>query len=102
MLSMGSASDCSIQSLLVVDEVHKLRNNNTNTNSNFARQFETSRKISLTGPPIAEWLMELFDIVDWAIRGYGFGTEDHFSTVVPTSSTRSAIERPTEIWISQS
>lgn len=62
--------------LLIVDEVHELRN--INRKHKTADEFTTRARVGLTGTPVANTLMDFYRIADWAVKDHGFGTENNF------------------------
>ncbi len=62
--------------IIVADEAHKMKNTEAGI-SRVAARFKSTRRIALTGSPLANNLDEYFAMIDWIAPGY-LGTKEQF------------------------
>jgi SNF2 family DNA or RNA helicase len=62
--------------IIIADEAHKMKNTDAGI-SMVASRFKSTRRIALTGSPLANNLDEYFAMIDWIAPGY-LGTKEHF------------------------
>ena len=62
--------------IIIADEAHKMKNTDASI-SMVASRFKSTRRIALTGSPLANNLEEYFAMIDWIAPGY-LGTKEHF------------------------
>jgi SNF2 family DNA or RNA helicase len=62
--------------IIIADEAHKMKNTDASI-SMVASRFKSTRRIALTGSPLANNLEEYFAMIDWIAPGY-LGTKEQF------------------------